>query len=90
MDCKKRNIFLHERSRIMEKYALTIPSETDKICLRLDDPEHEWINMHIQVNGEEKTLICASDIYEPFEDIKEWLESIVSHIFDFIPFAVNI
>ena len=46
--------------------------------------------MHILVNGEEKELINLSDVYEPFEDIKEWLENIVSHFFDFTPFGVNI
>ena len=82
--------WLHERSRILEKYAVNIPDKTDNISLQLDDPHDGWIDMHMFVNGKEKALINASDVYEPFVDIKEWLESIVSHIFDFTPSAVNI
>ena len=85
-----RSRWLHERSRILEKYAVNIPAKTDNIILQLDEPDNGWIDIHIIVNGEERELINASDVYEPFEDIRKWLESIVSHIFDFTPFAVNI
>ena len=62
----------------------------DNVEIKLDYPDAGWIDMHILVNGEEKELINLSDVYEPFEDIKEWLENIVSHVFDFTPFGVNI
>ena len=85
-----RNLWLHERSMLFEKYAVNMPTKTDRIDLQLDYPDHGWIDMHIIVNGEEKELISTSSAYEPYEDIKEWLEHIVSHIFDFTPCGVNI
>ena len=90
IDKNIRNHWLHERSMLFEKYAANMPTKVDSIDLQLDYPDHGWINLHIVVNGEERELITASSVYEPFEDIKEWLEHIVSHIFDFTPCGVNI
>lgn len=84
------NHWLHERSMLFEKYASEMPLTVDNVEINLDYPDAGWIDMHILVNGEEKELINLSDVYEPFEDIKEWLENIVSHVFDFTPFGVNI
>lgn len=85
-----RNRWLHARSRLFEKYATNMPLSVDDVEVKLDYPGNGWIDMHILVNGEEKELINTSYVYEPFEDIKEWLENIVSHVFDFTPFGVNI
>ena len=85
-----KNHWLHERSRLFEKYAAKMSLTIDNVEIKLDYPDAGWIDMHILVNGEEKELINLSDVYEPFEDIKEWLENIVSHVFDFTPFGVNI
>ena len=85
-----RNHLLHERCRLFEKYATEMPLTVDYVEIKLDYLDAGWIDMHILVNGEEKELINLSDVYEPFEDIKEWLENIVSHVFDFTPFGVNI
>ena len=85
-----KNHWLHERSRLFAKYAAKMSLTIDNVEIKLDYPDAGWIDMHILVNGEEKELINLSDVYEPFEDIKEWLENIVSHVFDFTPFGVNI
>ncbi len=85
-----RNHWLYERSKLFEKYAIYMPSTADNVEIKLDYPDAGWIDMHIIVNGEEKGVINASDVYEPFEDIKEWLENIVANVFDFTPFGVNI
>ena len=85
-----RNHWLHERSRLFDKYASKMPLSVDDVEIKLDYPDCGWIDMHILVNGEEKELINTSYVYEPFEDIKEWLENIVLHVFDFTPFGVNI
>lgn len=71
--------WLHERSRLFEKYASKMSLTIDNVEIKLDYQDAGWIDMHILVNGEEKELINLSDVYEPFEDIKEWLENIVSH-----------
>ena len=84
------NHWLHERSMLFEKYASEMPLTVDNVEINLDYPDAGWIDMHILVNGEEKELINLSDVYEPFEDIKEWLENIILHVFDFTPFGVNI
>jgi len=84
------NNWLLERSKLYAKYAEKMPSMTDKLELQLDYPDCGWLKMHFIVNDEEKLLIAASDVYEPFEDIRDWLEQIVRHIFDFTPTEVRI
>ena len=84
------NNLLLERSKLFAKYAESIPNKADKLELQLDYPDYGWIDMHFKVNDDEKILISASDVYEPFEDIREWLEEIVKHIFDFTPTGVKI
>ena len=82
------NNLLLERSKVFAKYAEHIPRKADKIELKLDYPDCGWIDMHFKVNGEEKVMISASDVYEPFEDVRDWLESItkytpaIVHIYD--------
>lgn len=85
-----RNHWLHERSMLFEKYAANMPTKVDRIDLQLEYPACGWIDMHFIVNGDEKIIIDSSYVYEPFKDIKDWLENIVLHIFDFTPAGVNI
>ena len=84
------NNLLLERSKLFAKYAESMPQKADKLDLQLDYPDCGWIDMHFKVNGEEKIMITASYAYEPFEDIRDWLEQIVKHIFDFTPTGVKI
>ena len=78
------------RSKLLEKYANSISSAVDSVHLNLDYPDCGWIDTHVLVNGEETEVINISDVYDPFEDITEWLENMVQHIFDFMPSGVNI
>lgn len=90
---KKRQItnnVLLERSKLFARYAENMPSKTDKLELQLDFPYCGLIKMHFLVNNEEKLLIDASNVYEPFEDIRDWLDRIVTQIFDFTTAAVKI
>lgn len=90
---KKRpltNNVLLERSKLFARYAENMPSKPDILELQLDYPDCGWLYMHFIVNGEEKLKISASEVYEPFEDIRDWLEQIVKHIFDFTPKGVRI
>lgn len=84
------NNLLLERGKLFAKYAENMPSKPDQLELQLDYPDNVWINMHFKVNEEERLMITASDVYEPFEDIRDWLEQIVKRIFDFIPTGVRI
>lgn len=68
--------FMLERSKLYAKYGEKLPRKTDTVELQLDYPDCGWIDMHFKVNGEEKVLISASDVYEPFKDIRHWLEQI--------------
>ena len=70
------NNWLNERSKLFAKYAESMPRKFDKIELKLDHPDCGWIDMHFNVNGVEKTFIELSAVYEPFMDIKKWLENI--------------
>ena len=82
--------WLIARSKLLEKYALNTPSSVDCVHLNLDYPDRGWIDTHVMVNEEETEVINISDVYEPFEDITEWLENMVRHIFDFMPSGVSI
>ena len=84
------NNLLLARSKLFAQYAEKMPSKADKLELQLDYPDCGWLKMHFIVNDEEQLLIAASDVYEPFEDIRDWLEQIVKHIFDFTPTGVRI
>ena len=84
------NHYLLERSKLLARYAENWPRKADKLELHLDDPYCGLIKMHFKVNDEETLLITASNVYEPFVDIREWLEQIVRHIFDFTTSAVKI
>ena len=84
------NNWLIERSKLLAKYAENVPRKFDKVELQLDYPDCGWLDMHFKVNGEEKILISASDVYEPFEEIREWLELMARGVFTFTPSGVRI
>lgn len=84
------NNWLNERSKLFAKYADNMPRKFDKVELQLDYPDCGWLDMHFKVNGEEKILISASDVYEPFEEIREWLEMMAKNVFTFAPSGVRI
>ena len=84
------NNWLNERSKLFAKYAENMPRKFDKVELQLDYPDCGWLYMHFKVNGEEKILISASDVYEPFEEIREWLELMARGVFTFTPSGVRI
>ena len=84
------NNWLIERSKLLAKYAENVPRKFDKVELQLDYPDCGWLDMHFKVNGEEKILISASDVYEPFEEIREWLELMAKNVFTFSPSGVRI
>ena len=84
------NKLLLERSKLFARYAEKMPRKADKVEVQLDFPYCGLIKIHFLVNDEEKLLIDASNVYEPFEDIRDWLEQIVKQIFDFTPAAVTI
>lgn len=84
------NNWLNERSKLFAKYAENMPRKFDKVELQLDYPDCGWLDMHFKVNGDEKILISASDVYEPFEEIREWLELMAKNVFTFTPSGIRI
>ena len=70
------NNWLNERSKLLAKYAEQEIKKANHIQLSLDKPDCGWINAHFMVNNIEKTYVEFSDVYEPFTDIKKWLEDI--------------
>ena len=76
---KEQNHWLSERSKLFAKYAEGLPMNSSYVQLSFDKPEYGWIDMHVSVNYNEKDCIELSNaIYEPFGDLKEWLEHIVT------------
>lgn len=74
---KEKSKWLLEKSRLYAEYAGRHPGECDKIGTRFENKKYGWIHAYFSVNGEEKSFIELSNVYEPFSDIKKWLESIV-------------
>lgn len=71
------NPWLLERSRLFSKYGECEPTITEVVNVRFTKPYAGWIDMYFSINGEEKGYIRLSSCYEPFQDIKEWLEGII-------------
>lgn len=71
---------LKERSRIFAKYGERLPQIADRVSFEFDKPNRGWIELMIQVNYEEANTLSLSSAYEPFQDMKEWLEDIVNNI----------
>lgn len=86
---KNNNIMLL-RGKLMQEFAENIPATTDRMRFLLEGPEFGWMDMYFYINDGEEQGFNISNVYNPFQDIKEWLEQIVEHRFDFIPCAVNI
>ena len=86
------NNWLNERSKLLAKYAEQEIKKANHIQLSLDKPDCGWINAHFMVNNIEKTYVEFSDVYEPFTDIKKWLEDIAynQYRFKYAPSMVNI
>ena len=57
-----------------------MPRKAATFELVLDKVDVGWIDMHFKINGEETLMIIASSVYEPFEDIRDWLEQMVTSI----------
>lgn len=86
---KNNNIMLL-RGKLMQEFAENIPATTDRMRFLLEGPEFGWMDMYFYINDGEEQGFNISNVYNPFQDIKEWLEQIVEHRFDCIPCAVNI
>lgn len=71
------NKWLLERSKLFAKYGKCEPKAIKRVDVRFTKPNVGWIEMYFSINGEEKGYIPLSSVYEPFEDIKEWLEGII-------------
>lgn len=70
---------LTERSRILAKYGEKLPQLSDRVEFDFDKPNSGWIELMIQVNDEEANTLGLSSAFEPFQNMKEWLEDIVKN-----------
>lgn len=68
-----------ERSRVYKEI-----SEWDDLFKKLDStffyfnpPEAGWIDMEIYLNGKKRFVCPCSNVYDPFQDMIRWLETIV-------------
>lgn len=58
------------------KACLSDPSASDDFQIRLKGPYAGWIYFILTRNGQEHLFFTASDAYNPFPEIMEWLETI--------------
>ena len=81
----KTNDLLIQRGKLLQEFAEKMPLRTDQLCIVLDEPDNGWIDTRLYVNDTLTESLNISNACSPFEDIKEWLEHIVRHIFVLTP-----
>lgn len=58
------------------KACLNDSTASDDFQIRLKGPDSGWIDFIMTRNGQEHLFFMASDAYNPFLEIREWLENI--------------
>lgn len=56
--------------------CLKDPSAMKDFQIRLKGPDVGWIDFFLDRDGQEHLFFTASDAYDPFPEIREWLEAI--------------
>ena len=72
-------IWFTERSRIYDEFSKRENSlkKTDSPFFYFNSPDSGWIQMEIYMNGKKCFTCDCSCVYDPFQDMKRWLEDIV-------------
>lgn len=71
-----QNYFLMDLCSVYQRYIDGVPDEFDDIDFTFDFPVAWWIDMHLYKNGQTINWLEFSYVYEPFEAIIDWLETI--------------
>ena len=66
-----------EMAMINEVHMNTYPTKIDELKVTFDDPDCGFVDMHVNVNGEDKAVISISSMNNTFEQLKAWIEEIV-------------
>lgn len=69
--------WFHERSLIYDKYSKSIPKKPDVINVDFQNLRYGWLEMVFRINGQKQLMIPLSDLYDPLQDIVQWLEAII-------------
>ena len=69
--------WFHERSLIYDKYSKSIPKKPDVINVDFLNLRYGWLEMVFRINGQKQLMIPLSDLYDPLQDIVQWLEAII-------------
>ena len=70
------NGWLRGRSEILGRYAQGLPDGQDRIQVAFDGPDYGWMPVHFIKNGVDMGFVEFSDVYDCFEPLREWLESV--------------
>lgn len=70
--------WLKLRSEILTKYAEALPTKQDRIQITFEYPDAGWMPVHFHKNGMDMGFIEFSDVYDCFEPLREWLETIAT------------
>ena len=65
--------WFHERSLIYDKYSKSIPKKPDVINVDFQNLRYGWLEMVFRINGQKQLMIPLSDLYDPLQDIVQWL-----------------
>lgn len=71
-----QNYFLMDLCSVYQRYVDGVPDEFDEIDFTFDFPIVGWIDMHLYKNGQTVNFVELSYVYEPFENMKDWIESV--------------
>lgn len=76
------NTWLKQKSGILLKYASNLPTKLDRVSIKFDYPEVGWLPVHFIKNGVEMGHVEFSAVYDSFEPMMTWLESIAQIVLD--------
>lgn len=74
--------WLKQRSEILAKYAEALPTKQARIQITFEYPDAGWMPVHFHKNGADMGFIVFSDVYDCFEPLREWLETIATIGYD--------
>ncbi len=74
--------WLKQRSEILAKYAQSLPTKQDRIQFSFEYPDYGWMPVHFHKNGIDMGFIEFSSVYDCFEPLREWLETITTVGYD--------
>lgn len=66
------------RSKLYADVSKWSPRKTDELFFNFHMPNVGWMDFDVYVNGEKKHSVYFSNVFDPFCDLRAWMEDIVN------------